>query len=691
MNFIVFYDNILLEIIYLKKELIKMKTLEIFNKDLIDFFQTNKITYDILSTNNHFNLEIPISSDKIQLLEELNKIVEYFKDVKCTISINSNNPNKDYKDDIIKILKTLSPNFTSIKISSFFNGLNLPENLMKKFIKLETLIIDGLKSDNPTSSTIKKLSLPPNLCNIKLFNIFDVYFMDTSQVQKPSDLVLFLDYFSLGANPQNQIMFGIENIDLSENWSVFDLNQLQTRFPDLKNLKMKPNYIFLGPLEPKDIEFLVKVIGQIQVKNNSLTYFEKIFVDLMSPKINGVTKIGNIYYDSKRLNLKSKTMSIKKYNSIKDKSSLKDTFLLIKIKNMSELSTEEAKKIKEIAPNCIISVEEVQASSSIYSLDDYILISGNLDKILSNVDPDSSQIEQYSQIYKALSAIYYNYDAIYNYHTTDNSNPYANFFALCLSSSSRNLQDALKYFSAVCAGFASVIHNACARQGIKSKINFGYFYDIVDLHTLQKYDEINYQFQLLESIDPFTYLIKDFESSHAWNMVKLDGIWYHSDITWDAERIREQLLPKYFLFSDTENLQRKCCFHSNIKCTHSLSSLDLAKLFPDLKPSPPIKKTVLSQEQHMILKKYSSETYKQFKLLFNLGTILKYKKMVKKHPILLPSRTSAETEPQKNISESEKNFRMNIQCNPNTFAYSEHYTHPDSQNLVSEEREDATK
>ena len=47
------------------------------------------------------------------------------------------------------------------------------------------------------------------------------------------------------------------------------------------------------------------------------------------------------------------------------------------------------------------------------------------------------------------------------------------------------------------------------------------------------------------------------EWGHAWNQVKLDGIWYNIDLTWDRDRIVEELETKYFLKSDEDFLKHE--------------------------------------------------------------------------------------------------------------------------------------
>ncbi len=633
-----------------------MKQIEIYNEDSKAFFGTSQITREILLQKNYFPFYIPLNSRSIPTLEELNKVIEFFDDVQCTIGFSPKNPQSHavnmekgaFEDDsnaIIEALEKTSTSVSKIELYGYFKYLSLPNNLMNKFTKLDTLVIHG----SGENSSINTLSLPPNLSTIKLYNLTGISSLDTSQVKNLSDLVLFLDDFFLLDGKTNLPFDKIENLDLTDNLSdrVLNLNNLQQRFPNLKNLKMHPDYKFLGPLSTKEISFLVKVAGQIKIEN---TYDNLVdfFIDYIPFEIKGIKKIGNIFYDPKKIKLKPIELDYKKYKNISDKSQFKNAFVKINIKNMSEFSTEEAIKLKEQIPNCQISVREVDCNLSIYSLDDYILMSKHLDKILSGINPNSSELEQYSHIYKAMHVIFRNYNAIDNQDPEFvKTHPYDNFYADCLSNSSRNLYGALKYNSAICAGFASAIHNACARQGLNSIIVGGCFYNFVDLSILQKYDKENHRYTILKCFDSFHYLIKDRKALHAWNLIQINGAWYNSDSTLDAGRIHEGYLPKYFLFSDAENIQRGYGRNNYLttKCNTPFSSYKLAETFPNLKPEPPGRISTLSQNQFKILKKVLSNYYNPLKIMSNaykeISSFRRYKKSKKKYPIPLnpPSDT----------------------------------------------------
>ena len=82
------------------------------------------------------------------------------------------------------------------------------------------------------------------------------------------------------------------------------------------------------------------------------------------------------------------------------------------------------------------------------------------------------------------------------------------------------LEGALLHRSAVCSGQAETLKNLLEECGIESKIMSG------------KSKTSGY--------------------GHAWNQVKLDGVWYHCDITNDAGWIKEGLCAPHFLKSNED-------------------------------------------------------------------------------------------------------------------------------------------
>ncbi len=88
---------------------------------------------------------------------------------------------------------------------------------------------------------------------------------------------------------------------------------------------------------------------------------------------------------------------------------------------------------------------------------------------------------------------------------------------------SRNLVNALIYGRCVCSGMTETLKQALSLVGIKC---------------------INCQSE--------SGIFKGMTMTHTFSMVRINNNWYNTDITWDEERIKRGMYPKYCLKSDEE-------------------------------------------------------------------------------------------------------------------------------------------
>ena len=91
-----------------------------------------------------------------------------------------------------------------------------------------------------------------------------------------------------------------------------------------------------------------------------------------------------------------------------------------------------------------------------------------------------------------------------------------------LSISCRNMEGPLINNSCVCAGDAETARNVFSCLNIPIQYVWGY--------------------NQLDSN----------ERPHAWNIIKLDGVWYNMDLTWSRDDILAGKAPKYLLQSDKD-------------------------------------------------------------------------------------------------------------------------------------------
>lgn len=101
-------------------------------------------------------------------------------------------------------------------------------------------------------------------------------------------------------------------------------------------------------------------------------------------------------------------------------------------------------------------------------------------------------------------------DAIFSWVVTNIDYSMSNFYSP-LNSSPKQISDILKSRKTICLGYAQLMDSLCELAGLESVVVFGYskddFYDVND--TI-------------------------YGHNHAWNAVKLDGLWYLYDATWST-------------------------------------------------------------------------------------------------------------------------------------------------------------
>ena len=129
----------------------------------------------------------------------------------------------------------------------------------------------------------------------------------------------------------------------------------------------------------------------------------------------------------------------------------------------------------------------------------------------------------------------------------------------------RNLVGGLLNKSCVCAGYAEIVRNVFACCGIEVRYISG------------------------KNVEPE-------EAGHAWNQMKLDGVWYNMDLTWDRDRIVAGARTYYLLMSDHsfaghDEYDTKDCKME--KCYETVSYQDMKwYLYQQLEMPKPLKKAV---------------------------------------------------------------------------------------------------
>lgn len=286
----------------------------------------------------------------------------------------------------------------------------------------------------------------------------------------------------------------------------------------LEQNKIAPEYYFDA------ISLIKKSNGRINFNDKNLEKITKIY-RLRQVELRDFLQFGSII-DFENISDLAITARPEDLPILKESNNRELSLTLI-IKNANELNLDELQKNK-----CISTIQISDGSNtekpqkSPYSRQEYTKVREEIDKIISQVklpeenDPDREK-KIFSQVYKILGQKI-EYD---NYAISEEGEKDARLQTTC-----RNLLGGLLENKCVCAGYADILRNVLACTGIYSEF-IGASPDVEN--------GVPYNFK-----DP---------SGHAWNLVKLDGKKYWTDLTWDANNIKSDRYPlKYCLKSTKE-------------------------------------------------------------------------------------------------------------------------------------------
>lgn len=228
------------------------------------------------------------------------------------------------------------------------------------------------------------------------------------------------------------------------------------------------------------------------------------------------------------------------------------------IKDASELEISELEEYQFVESVSIKSPYTQELQQKPYSVDDYKLVRGKIDEIISEIPNDATEKEKFAYIYNELGKkIDYNFYAISDDGKKDEA----------LQTSCRNLYDGLVKGEAVCAGYADILFNTLACAEIESRyISGNRDFENGAIITIGKDNKL------------------EMEPGHAWNQVKLDGEWYYTDLTWDADYIKNHQIPlPYCLKSDIDFKGHDMFDHKKkarpFPCKHTISDREQMQMF----------------------------------------------------------------------------------------------------------------
>lgn len=295
-------------------------------------------------------------------------------------------------------------------------------------------------------------------------------------------------------------------------------------------------------------------------------------------------------------------------------------------RNAAELPIEKISEYEKLGIDVsgveIVSEENNVEQNSLYDIKTYSAIREKLEELVEGISLDLPEKERFAEVYKRVCEnIIYDTPAAYpkgkeeeEYRNAQNVN--------C-----RNLKNGLLEGKCVCAGYADILRNALSLVGIEAK----YISGPVILKEIKKR---SFKPEKLDS--GYVYKQDDkkvvIAENHAWNKVKLDGVWYNVDATWDAPRVRNGSLPTNCLKSD-EYIQEKNKKDEpqGPKCEYTVSDEEIRNLFgagnkyignfkiPSVKDI--IKKTKrITQDAKNSVKRFKDRILKNIKKNPQLGT-----------------------------------------------------------------------
>ena len=252
-----------------------------------------------------------------------------------------------------------------------------------------------------------------------------------------------------------------------------------------------------------------------------------------------------------------------------------DNKITIVINNASELSCEKIEELKEkgypIAGIKMFSKEKEIVSSENYDIETYYAIRKKLDELVEGIDINLPEKEKFAEVYKRLCKSI-RYDDVVAYPQNEKEKEISNQE----SSNARNLKNGLLEGKCVCSGYADILKNALSIVGIEAQYISGKVFDHKE--KLKKFDEEKHKgYGIVKDEEKGIVTVLE---GHAWNKVKLDGIWYNVDPTWDCSNIRNGKNPIYCLKTDEEirKIDKKTDFQGP-ECNTVVAKKEIDKMF----------------------------------------------------------------------------------------------------------------
>ena len=460
---------------------------------------------------------------------------------------------KEYEDKKI--------DFNSIAYSEDGESADIPDEILRKIDKLRIPLKfsdfdkDELKDFN---SELCKLL---DIMNLKVFNFsirgkgtkffdYDISFLNHINQDIENLSIIGVDLSSVQSERfkkfKNLKSFGLRNCNISNPNIISSISpevlislEGNDIAPEYYNDALKLIQIFNGKIKftVQELETMAQIYSTKRVELNDYIRLMEVMdfdgISGLTLEVEDEIDFENINSEQivNALNGKNNILLKMTYSNLSklDPNGIITTPTRIVIKNASELTGEELAKHQ-----CVKSIQISDAHNSImqqaepYSRDEYESVRKEIDAIISQItipDKNDSHREKkiFSQVYKILGQrINYDHNAISKEEKSNER----------LQITCRNLTGGLLENKCVCAGYADILRNVLACTGIYAE-----------------FVRAPLDFENGVPMD-----LKD-PAGHAWNLVKLDGKKYWTDLTLDANHIKNQRFPLPYCLKSTREFK----------------------------------------------------------------------------------------------------------------------------------------
>ena len=367
---------------------------------------------------------------------------------------------------------------------------------------------------------------------------------------EPSKIVLSgeVDKYNL------DIYENIENLILSGNQTK-DIKEIKSKFPNLKNIKMQNSSISINDIGDNinnlfDIMKYMKFAyldknserGDIQHFIEKIKLSDKLFLSSDESCLINLDRINKKSFEREAIPVN--VVDIEKIGIDKLRQSV-DKIVLV-INNVSELSKEQLQEYKEAGLQIegikVFTPENNIEQNQIYDMETYSAIRDKLEELVEGIDVNLPEKQKFAEVYKRVCSNI-TYDTIAAYPKNEEEIEYSK----AEKENCQNLKNGLLKGKCVCAGYADILRNALAMVNIESK----YINGAVINKTINEkvFREEDFRGDYIEKSVDGKINIGEY---HAWNKVKIDGVWYNVDASNDATKIRLGQTPTNCLETDEE-------------------------------------------------------------------------------------------------------------------------------------------